>query len=191
MRDKKSASISSRIAAPASLPPKICAPPERLHEGRSCYDHGCTGRACGFRVPAADSSARGIFYLTAVALRKLMATLQGNEPLTTAAAPRAERKREHAQAVGATRLRRRAHPRDQRALDIILSIGHNSGLAALVDARSGQLSHAKSPAKRRRVGDHGFAASDVMDRGLLHVLPWPWLGFIPYRDSRQARPRAA
>lgn len=90
---------------------------------------------------------------------------------------------------------RRAHPaRDRRALDIILSIGHNSGLAAPhtrgLDARSGQLSHAKSPAQRRRVGDHGFAASDVMDRGLVHVLPWPWLGFIPYRDSRQARPRA-
>ena len=45
-----SASISSQTAAPAGLPPKICAPPERLHEGPSRSDHGCTGRACGFRV---------------------------------------------------------------------------------------------------------------------------------------------
>jgi omega-6 fatty acid desaturase (delta-12 desaturase) len=71
-----SASISSQTAAKESLPPKICAPRKRSREGPYCSNHGCTGGACGFASPAADSSARGIFYL-AIATKEVT-TLQVN-----------------------------------------------------------------------------------------------------------------
>src|SRR6516225_2817972 len=93
------------------------------------------------RSPAADPSARGIFYLAAIATKKVT-TLQVNKPLSIAAAPKAERERVMAQAVLAAMLRIRptrransAHPaRDRQASDIILIIGHNSSLASS-DAR--------------------------------------------------------
>jgi hypothetical protein len=55
------------------------------------------------RNPAVDPSARGIFYLAAIATKKVT-TLHVNKPPTIAALPKAERKREKAQAVRAARL---------------------------------------------------------------------------------------
>ena len=43
--------------------------------------------------------------------------------------------------------------------------------------------HARSRAQRCRVGDHGFAARDVLDGSLVHVLPRPCVGLIAYRDT--------
>ena len=106
MRGKKSALTSSPTAGPANLPLKICAPPERLREGPCCSDYGCTDRACGFEVPAADPSARGIFYLAAIATKKVT-TLQVNKPLTIAGRKRNASAKRH-NAVQAARPKYRA-----------------------------------------------------------------------------------
>jgi hypothetical protein len=58
-----------------------------------------------FRSPATDPSARGISYLAAIAAKKVTTTLQVNKPITIAAAPKAEREREKAQAARAVSLK--------------------------------------------------------------------------------------
>ena len=81
-----------------------------------------------FRSPAADPSARGIFYLAAIAHKKSDDNILSQQ--ATAAALKTERERTKAQAVRATRRAQSARPaRDRQASDIILSIGHNSSLA--------------------------------------------------------------
>jgi hypothetical protein len=59
-------------------------------------------RSLWFRSPAADPSARGIFYLAVIATKK---ALRVNKLLTIAAEPKAEREPEKAQAMRAARLR--------------------------------------------------------------------------------------
>jgi hypothetical protein len=90
-------------------------------------------RSLWFRNPAADPSARGIFYLAAIAHKKSDDNILSQQ--ATAAALKTERERTKVQAVRATRRAQSARPaRDRQASDIIVSIGHNSSLAT-PDAR--------------------------------------------------------
>jgi acyl-lipid omega-6 desaturase (Delta-12 desaturase) len=80
-----------------------------------------------FRSPAADPSARGIFYYLAAIATKKVTTLQVNVPLTIAGCAGSGTRK------GASRASCEAEnspspARDRQASDIILSIKHNSGL---------------------------------------------------------------
>ena len=125
--------------------------------------------------------------MAATATEKVTTTLQINKLLTIAAASKVQRKFEKGAGRPSCEAENLAHlARDRQASDIILSMGHTSDPATpdplALDGILGKLSHAKSGAQRCRVGDYGFAVRDFMDGILVHVLPWPCLGFIAYRD---------
>ena len=95
--------MSSQTAVPASLPPKICAPPERPRNGHDALTTDVLAE-----LVVSESRGRSVgtrdFLFDRNRTRKLMTTLQVNEPLTAATALKAEREREKAQAVRAARL---------------------------------------------------------------------------------------